>query len=80
MATLEQLKELFQHQEEKDGRRRDKEKEEEDRRRKEDMDEMKEVIKSHMSLIQKDIKDIKAKQDKIEGQVVESESRMGKKV
>ena len=79
MATLEQLKELFQLQEEKDGRRREKEKEEEDRRRKEDNDEMKEVIKNHMSLINKDIKDIKAKQDKIKGQVVESESKMGKK-
>ena len=79
MATLEQLKELFQHQEEKDDRRREKEKEDEDRRRKEDKDEMKEVIRSHMSLINKDIKDIKAKQDKIEGQVVESERKMGKK-
>ena len=79
MATFEQLKELFKNQEEKDGMRREKEKEEEEMRRKVDKEEMKEVIKSHMASIKDDIKEIKAKQDMIEGQVVESENKMGKK-
>ena len=79
MATFDQLKELFKNQEEKDGMRREKEKEEEERKRKEDKEEVKEAIKNHMSSIQEDIREIKAKQDKIEVQVVESEIKMGKK-
>ena len=79
MATFDQLKELFQNQEERDARRREKEKKEEEKRRKEDKEEVKEVIKSQMSAIKEDIKEIKAKQDQIEGRVMQSETRMEKK-
>ena len=59
MATFDQLKELFKNQEEKDGMRREKEKEEEERKRRDDKEEVKEVIKTHMSSIKDDIKEIK---------------------
>ena len=65
MASFDQLKELFNNQEEKEDQKREKEKEEEERKRKEDNEEVKELIKSHMSSIKEDIKDIKTKQDKI---------------
>ena len=79
MASFDQLKGLFKSQEEKEGERRKKEKEDEERQRKEDKEEVKEVIRSHMASIKEDIKEIKAKQDQIEHQVLESENKMTKK-
>ena len=79
MATLDQLKELFKNQEEREDMRREKDKEDEERKRREDKEEVKDVIKSHMSPIKDDIKEIKMKQDNIEGQVIQSENRMEKK-
>ena len=79
MASLNDLKELFKSQEEKDISRREKEKEEEDVKRKEDKEEVKEMFKSHMKSMTEDIKGIKIKQDQIEGQVLESENKLTKK-
>ena len=78
MATYDQLKELFKNQEEREDMRREKEKEVEERKRKADKEEVKEVINTHMSSIKEDMKEIKIKQDHIEGQVMQSESRMEK--
>ena len=79
MATFDQLKELFKNQEEREDMRREKDKEDEETKRREDKEEVKDVIKSHMSSIKDDIKEIKMKQDNIEGQVIQSENRMEKK-
>ena len=79
MASFEQLKELFLNQEEKDGKRREKEKEEEERKRKEDKEDVKQVIKSHTSVITEDINKIKMKQERIEDKVKEAEDKLAKK-
>ena len=79
MATLDQLKELFKNQEEREDKRREKEKKEEEEKRTADKEEVKEVIKIHMSSIKENIKEIKIKQDRMEGQVIQSEERMEKK-
>ena len=79
MASLIQLKELFNSQEEKDIKRREKEKEEVDLKRKEDKEEVKEMFRSHMLSVKEDIKDIKIKQDQIEGQVMAAEDKLTKK-
>ena len=79
MASFEQLKELFLNQKEKDGRRREKEKEEEEIRRKEDKEEVKHLVKSHMSTIKEDINEVKMKQNMIEDKVKEAEDKMAKK-
>ena len=79
MATYDQLKELFKNQEEREDMRREKEKEVEERKRKADKEEVKEVINTHMSSIKEDMKEIKIKQDQMEGQVIQSEARMEKK-
>ena len=79
MASLIQLKELFNSQEEKDIKRREKEKEEVDLKRKEDKEEVKEMLRSHMLSMKEDIKDIKIKQDQIEGQVMAAEDKLTKK-
>ena len=70
MASFNQLKELFKNQEEKEDKRREKEKEEEERKRREDNEEVKELIRSQMSSIKEDIKNIKTKQDKIEDKML----------
>ena len=79
MASLIQLKELFNSQEEKDIKRRQKEKEEVDLKRKEDKEEVKDMFRSHMLSVKEDIKDIKIKQDQIEGQVMAAEDKLTKK-
>ena len=79
MASFEQLKELFLNQEEKDGKRREKEKEEEEKKRKENKEEVKQLIKSRMSMIKEDITEIKMKQDLSEDKVKEAEHKMAKK-
>ena len=79
MASFDQLKELFLNQEEKDGRRREKEKEEEEIKRKEDKEEVKYLIKSHMSTIKEEINEVKMKQNMIEDKVKEAEDNMAKK-
>ena len=48
--------------------RREKEKEEKDVKRNEDKEKVKEMLKMHLIPMKKDIKDIKIKQDQMEGQ------------
>ena len=79
MATFDELKQLFEMQEEKDIKRRKKEKEEEEVKRRQDNEEVKEILKSHLMTMKNDIKDIKNKQEQIEGQVVETENKLTKK-
>ena len=79
MAYLNDLKELFKGQDETRIKRREKEKEEEDEKRKEDKEEVKDMFKNHMKPMKENIRDIRTKQDHIEGQVLETEDKLTKK-
>ena len=58
--------------------RREKGKEEKDVKRKEDKEEVKEMLKMHLIPMKEDIKDIKIKQDQMEGKVLESKNKLTK--
>ena len=79
MAYLNDLKELLKGQDETRIKRREKEKEEEDEKRKEDKEEVKDMFKNHMKPMKENIRDIRTKQDHIEGQVLETEDKLTKK-
>ena len=79
MASLNDLKELFKGPKKKHIKRTEKEKEEENINRKEDKEQGKDMLKNHMMSMKEGIRDIRIKQDQIEGQVLETEDKLTKK-